>query len=91
VGVAYLDSWRNKAKEEQEITRRHWDQQLHHIYLHVSSRMYVSLTSFDMHGICMWILGHDLSFAWSISWIDSGFPSLSISLISMEFVGLFPF
>jgi len=76
--VAYLDSWSKKTKEEKESARGHQDQQLHHIFLQVPSCMYVSFTSFGMHGICMWILGHDFSFAWRIAWIDIGFPSLAI-------------
>jgi len=38
----------------------------------------------------MWIFGHDMSLEWEISWIDSRLPSLSISQITMEIVGLFP-
>jgi len=35
--------------------------------------MYDFLSSFGMHGICMWSFGYDLALAWRISWIDSGF------------------
>lgn len=41
--------------------------------LQVSSCMYVFLTSFCMHGICMWCRGYDMSLAWRISQIDSVF------------------
>ena len=51
--------------------------------------MYAFLTSFGMHSICMWIFGHDLLQAWRIAWIDSELPSLAISLIAMEIMGLF--
>ena len=86
--MAYLDSWRKKAKEEHESARRNQHQQLHHIFLQVSSCMYDLFTSFGMHGTCMWFLGCDLSLAWRISYIDSGLPSLSISWIAMVIVGL---
>ena len=43
------------------------------ISLQVSSCMYGFLDSFGMQGTCMWLLGYDLSLAWRISWIDSGF------------------
>ena len=88
--MAYLDSWSKKAKEERESARRHRHQQLHQIFLQVSSCMYDLFTSFGMHGVCMWILGHGMSLAWSIPWIESGVPSISISYRAMEFVGLFP-
>jgi len=41
--------------------------------LQVPSCMYDFLASFGMHGICMWLFGYDLSLAWMIAWIDSGF------------------
>jgi len=41
--------------------------------LQVSSCMYVFLIIFGMHGICMRFIGHDVSLAWAIVWIDSGF------------------
>ena len=88
MGVAYLDSWSKKANEDQESTRGHQDQQLHQFFLQVPSCMYVVFTSFGMNEICMWILGHDLSLAWRIAWIESGFPSLSISWIAMLIMGL---
>ena len=37
---------------------------------------------------CMWFFYCDLSLAWRIAWIDSGFPRLSISWITMVIVGL---
>ena len=58
--------------------------------LQLPNCMYVFLTSFWMHGICMWIIDHDLSLAWRIAWIDSGLLSLAISWIAMEIMGLFP-
>ena len=51
--------------------------------------MYDFFTSFGMHGICMWFFGCDLSLAWRMDGIDNGFPSLSISWITMVIVGLF--
>lgn len=42
-------------------------------FLQVLGCMYVFLTSFGMHGICMWFIGHDLSLAWRMAWIDSVF------------------
>ena len=63
MGVAYLDSWRKKAKEEQESIRRHQDQQIHHIFLQVPSCMYDFFTSFGMDGINMWVIVCDLSLA----------------------------
>ena len=59
------------------------------ICLHVPSFMYVFLTIFGMYGICMWFVGCDLSLAWRMVGFDSGFPSLSISWIDVEIVGLF--
>ena len=79
MGVAYLDYWRKKAKEEQESIRRHRHQQLHQIFLQVPSCMYDFFTSFGMHGTCMWFLGYDLSLAWRVVGIYSGLPSLAIS------------
>ena len=35
--------------------------------------MYVFLTSFAMHGICMCFIGHDFQLAWRFAYIDSGF------------------
>ena len=89
VGVEYLYSWSKKAKEEQESTRGHQDQQLHHIFLQVTSCMYVSFITLYMHGIWMWFIGSDMSLAWRMVEIDSGFPSLSISQIAMVTLGLF--
>ena len=89
-GVAYLDFFSKKVKEEQEITRGHWDQQLQWSFLAGTSCMYVFLTSFGMHGICMWFVGCDLSWAWRMARIDSGLPSLAISQIAMVIVGYFP-
>ena len=57
--------------------------------LQIPSCMYVFLTSFGMHGICMWFANCDLSWAWSVVGNDSGFPNLSISSIAMEIVDLF--
>ena len=37
------------------------------------------------------IFCHDLSLAWRISWIYSGFISLSICWIAMEIMGLLPY
>jgi len=88
VGVAYLDSWSKKAKEERESARRHGDQQLHHIFLQVPSFMHVSFTSFCMHDTCIWFLGYDMSLSWRLSSIHNGFPSLAISWITMVIVGL---
>ena len=59
------------------------------IFLQVLSFMYVLFTIFGTHGLYMWIIGHDLSLAWRIAWIDNGLPSLVISWMSMEIVGLF--
>ena len=73
MGVAYLDTWRKKAKEEKESSGGHQDQQLHQVCLQVLSCMYVFFTSFGMHGIGMWFIGHDMSLAWRIAWIDNGF------------------
>ena len=87
-GVAYLDFWSKKEKAEQESTRGHQDQQLHHIFLQVPCCMYVSFTSFGMYGTCMWFLGCDLSLTWRIAQINNGLPSLSISQIAMVIVGL---
>ena len=87
-GVAQLDSWSEKAKEEQESARGHRHQHLHQIFLQVSLCMYGFFPSFGMHGTCMWFLGCDLSLAWRISWIDNGLPSLAISWIAMVIVGL---
>ena len=87
-GMAYLDSWSKKAKEEQDSARGHCHQQIHQIFLQVSSFMYGFFPSFCMHGICMWFLGCDMSLACRISWIDSGLPSLAISWIAMAIVGL---
>ena len=42
-------------------------------FLQVPSCMYIFLTSFGMHGTCMWVLGYYLSLAWRIAWIDNGF------------------
>ena len=84
--MAHLDSWIIKAKVEQESARGHRDQQLQQDFLQVPSCMRVFLTSFGMHDICMWIIGHDLSLAWRIAWIDNGSP-----WIAMEIVGLFPY
>jgi len=39
--------------------------------LQVSSCVYLFLTSFGMHGICMWFVGFDLSLAWRMVGIDS--------------------
>ena len=89
MGVAYLDSWRNKAKEELESTRRHQDQQLHQIFLQVLSCMYVYFTGFGMHRICVWVVGCDLSLAWRMLGIDNRLPRISISWIDMVIVGLF--
>ena len=61
------------------------------IFLKVPSCMYVFLTSFGMHCTCMWFLGCELSLAWKIIWIDSGFPNLAISWIAMVIVGLLSF
>jgi len=58
-----LGFWSKKEKEEQESARGHRDQQLHQICVQVPSCMHDFFTSLDMHGICMWILGHDLSLA----------------------------
>ena len=66
MGVTYLGYWSKKAKEELE-SARHRDQQLHQICLQVPSCMYVSFTSFGMHGTCMWFLGCDLSLACRIA------------------------
>ena len=41
--------------------------------LQVSSFMYVFIYSFDMHGICMWLFGYDVSLSWMVSWIGSSF------------------
>ena len=41
--------------------------------LQVLSCMYVFLTSFGMHGICMWFIDHDLSLVWRIALIEIGF------------------
>ena len=41
-----------------------------------------------MHDVCMWLFIYDMSLAWRISFVDSGFPSLPISWISMVIVGL---
>ena len=79
MGVEYLDFWNKKTKEEQESARGHRDQQLHHIFLQVPSFMYVSFTSFDMHGIWKWLFGCDLSLVWRMTRIGSGFSSLTIS------------
>jgi len=56
--------------------------------LQVASFMYDFFTSFGMHGTCMWFLGYDLSLAWRMVGIDSGFPSLDISWIAMVIMGL---
>jgi len=50
--------------------------------------MYVSFTSFGMHGTCLCFLGCDLSLAWRIAWIDIGLPSLAISWIAMVIMRL---
>ena len=71
--MAYLDIWSKKEKEEKESARGHRDQRLHQIFLQVPSCMYVFLTSFGMHGICMWFIGHDMSLTWRMDGIDSGF------------------
>ncbi len=71
--LAYLEFWSKKAKEEKESTRGHRDQQRQCVFLAGTECMYVFLTSFGMHGICMWFLGYDMSLAWRISWIDNGF------------------
>jgi len=36
-------------------------------FLQVSIFIYGFLTSFGIHGICMWFIGHDLSLAWRIA------------------------
>jgi len=59
-------------------------------FLQVPSRMYDFITSFGMHGMCMWIIDHDMSLAWRISYIYNLFHNLTISWIAMEFLGLFP-
>ena len=51
--------------------------------------MYIFFTSFVMHGICMWFFGFDISLAWRMTGNYSRFPSLAISWIEIEFVGLF--
>lgn len=71
--VAYLDAWRKKEEEELESVRGHQDQQLQRFFLQVLNCMYDFLTIFGMHSICMWFIGHDLSLAWRIVWIDNGF------------------
>ena len=88
MGVAYLDSWSKKEKEEKESVRGYQDEQLHQIFLQVSSCMYDLFTSFGMHGTCMWFLGYDLSLAWRMVGIDSGLLGLAISWIAMVIVGL---
>jgi len=51
--------------------------------------MYDFVTSFGMHGICMWFLGYVLSLAWKIAWIDSGFNLASPFLDSHGMMGFF--
>ena len=48
--------------------------------LHVSSFMYVFLNSFGIDGICMWIVGHDLSLTWR-------FLRLTMDYIALSFLG----
>ena len=68
-------------KAQEDIGIRNYNE----IFLQVPICMYVFLTSFGMHDICMWIIiGHDLSLAWRIVWIDNGLPNLAIWWIAME-------
>ena len=38
---------------------------------------------------CIWFVGCDLSLAWRMVRIDSGFHSLAISWVAMDIMGLF--
>ncbi len=50
--------------------------------------MYGFHASFGMHSTCIWFLGHDLSLACRISWIDNGiYPFLLHFLNSHGVVG----
>jgi len=51
--------------------------------LELLSCMYVFLTSFGMHGTCIWFMGHDLSLTWKIFGLIVHFTSLAISWIAM--------
>ena len=62
-------SQRRSMKSQEDIGTNNYNG----FWLQVLSYMYVFLTSFAMHGTCMWFLGYDISLAWRISWIDSGF------------------
>jgi len=66
---------RKSTKAQEDIGINNYNE----IFLQVPSCMYVFLTSFGMHAICMWIISHDLLLAWRVSWIDSGLPSVAIS------------
>jgi hypothetical protein len=90
-GCGILGFWSKKAKEEQESARGHRDQQLHQIFLQVPSCMYVFLTSFGMHGICMWFSVMICHWHGGLPGLTVDLPSLAISWIAMVIVGLFHF
>ena len=50
-----------KAQEDTGINK------YNEFFLQVPSCMYVFLTSFGMHGTCMWFFGYGLSLAWRIA------------------------
>jgi len=60
---------RKSRKSQEDIRINNYNR----FFLQVSSGMYVFLIIFGMHDICMWFIDHNLSLAWRISWIDSGF------------------
>ena len=81
---------RKRRKAQEDIGINNYDV----FFLQVLRSIYVFFTSFGMHGICMWFVDCDLSWAWRVVGIDSGLPSFSISLIAMvimDFFSLFCF
>ena len=78
-----LAIWMKDAKEKKKVQEDSGINNYIGFCFQVWNCMYDFLASFDMHRICMWFIGYDMSLAWRIAWIDSGFSYPSISWITM--------
>ena len=86
-GVRHTWDFEQEGKERQESARGHRDQQLQQNFSQLSSFLYDFLSSYGMHGICMWQFGYDLSLAQRNAWIDGVFSQAFHFLDSHGVVG----
>ena len=83
LGILWI--WSRRKRKSKKAQGNIGINNYNEFFLQVMSCMHDFITIFDMHGICMWLLGYGLSLAWRIAWNENCFSQTYHFWIAMLF------